>query len=364
MFAAASTPLRRFLSIGGLVGAAMGGVGCGERAAPPAPNSRGVWLYGVTEADSTPVRSTSSGTYVPPPAPKTAPTEAAPVAAAAPKPDSTPSTPSTSPTVSTTQPADAYKVVALKDAGSIHALCRLTGAPAELSTITAFKHKDLGCTDHKTERCRFVKKGEGDLRLGNCVVYLRAIDAGKDWPAALRGDDRSFLVDQKACVYLPHVGWTRPATQVVVANSDRAEHNIHGNFGVGSKSDTTFNFSSEPGTRKDAIKEAYLETLGEYFFKCDIHPWMNAYLHVMPHPYVAITPDEDGDGGLAGEVVLDDVPPGTYELVCWHEGMISEPMEANGVINGFRYSADILLDQAVTVAPKGRQDVVFTIPYK
>lgn len=345
--------LRRVLALAGLVCATVGVSGCGEKPAPPDPNSRGVWLYGVRPADTTVVKAETTGTYVPPP-----------VAVATPKPpavEAAPAAPTSSaPAAPPPEPPGAYKVVEVKDGGSIHVVCRLTGAPAELETIPAFKHRDLGCTDHKTERCRFVKKGEGDVRLGNCLVYLRAVKEGKAWPGALATEDRTFVMDQKACVYVPHVGWTRPGTQVVVVNSDRADHNIHGNFG----SDTKFNFGSEPGTRKESITEAFLETPGEYVVKCDIHPWMNAILHLVSNPYAAVTPEADGDGGAAGEVTLEDVPAGTYELVCWHEGMLSQPTELNGVINGYTYSPDLYDRQSVTVTAKGRQEVVFSVPYK
>lgn len=356
MSAASSTRSQRAAALVALLCVAGGGVGCGERTPPPGPNSLGVWLYGVRADDAAGqgVTVVSTGSYVPPP-PPTAKPEAAP----APAPAAVPSAPAVSPPPP--EAPGAYQTVEVKDGGSIHVVCRLTGAPAELETIPAFKHKDLGCTDHKTERCRFVKKGEGDLRLGNCLVYLRGVKAGKAWPPALASDDRTFLMDQVACVYVPHVGWTRPGTQVVVVNSDRADHNIHGNFGP----ETKFNFGSEPGTRKDAISEAFLEAPGAYLVKCDIHPWMNAYIHLMPNPYVAVTPEADGEGGPAGEVVLTDVPPGTYELHCWHEGMLSQPQELNGVINGYTYSPDFSTPpQTVTVAANARQEVVFSVPYK
>ena len=37
------------------------------------------------------------------------------------------------------------------------------------------------------------------------------------------------------------------------------------------------------------LAEAYLEKSGKYIVKCDIHPWMNAYVHAVSHPYFAIT---------------------------------------------------------------------------
>jgi hypothetical protein len=46
--------------------------------------------------------------------------------------------------------------------------------------------------------------------------------------------------------------------------------------------------------------------------KCDIHPWMNAYVAVVPHPYFAVT-------GPDGAFELPNLPPGTYTVEVWHE---------------------------------------------
>jgi hypothetical protein len=43
------------------------------------------------------------------------------------------------------------------------------------------------------------------------------------------------------------------------------------------------------------------------------HVWMNAEMMVIPHPYYAVT-DE------SGKFEFTDVPPGTYQIVAWHEG--------------------------------------------
>ncbi len=46
--------------------------------------------------------------------------------------------------------------------------------------------------------------------------------------------------------------------------------------------------------------------------KCDLHPWMNAYVGVVPHPYYAVTRD-------GGKFELKNLPPGTYTIEAWHE---------------------------------------------
>lgn len=235
-----------------------------------------------------------------------------------------------------------YKVVEVKDGGKIHGFARLK-AKVERKKVSVFKDNEKGCGDkeHMSERLVF---DDASLGVGNVLVFLESIDAGKDWPEAMKSDDRTAVIDQKLCQYLPHVQWARSGTQTVVLNSDRADHNIHGfksPFDKSSLADTKFNFSSEPGTKKDAIGDAFLEESAKYVIKCDIHPWMNAYVFVVDHPYYDLTLAADADGRKAGEYTLADVPPGTYTVVLWKEGIKETAQESDGKINAYNYGPDL-----------------------
>jgi uncharacterized protein (DUF2141 family) len=47
-------------------------------------------------------------------------------------------------------------------------------------------------------------------------------------------------------------------------------------------------------------------------FKCDIHPWMSAYVGVVDNPFYQVTGD-DGTFSLKG------LPAGTYVVEAWQE---------------------------------------------
>ena len=48
------------------------------------------------------------------------------------------------------------------------------------------------------------------------------------------------------------------------------------------------------------------------FFKCDLHSWMSAWVHVMEHPWHGVTKAD-------GKTIIRGLPEGTYEFTVWHE---------------------------------------------
>jgi len=54
--------------------------------------------------------------------------------------------------------------------------------------------------------------------------------------------------------------------------------------------------------------------------KCDVHPWMTAYVGVLPHPYFATT-------GEDGTFAIKNLPPGKYTLEAWHEKLGTQTQE-------------------------------------
>ncbi len=238
-----------------------------------------------------------------------------------------------------------YKVVDVKDGGTIRGTCRLkTAVPIWKVQVTKDNDKGCGGKDRDTERLVFDAESRG---LGNCLVHLKSIDAGKAWPEEMSKEDRTATVDQRGCRYAPHVQWARAGTQVVVLNSDQAEHNIHAY--KNSIADTQFNFSSQPGTKNDNTEAAFLENAGTYILKCDIHAWMSAFVHVVEHPYQAVTSAAASGDLKCGEFMIADVPPGTYVLVAWHEGWNEEPVVIDGKITTYNYGKDLTQESPVTV---------------
>ena len=47
---------------------------------------------------------------------------------------------------------------------------------------------------------------------------------------------------------------------------------------------------------------------------CDVHPWMQAFVGVVAHPYFAVT-DETG----RFQIPTEGLPDGRYPVALWHE---------------------------------------------
>ncbi|QRN94193.1 carboxypeptidase regulatory-like domain-containing protein [Archangium violaceum] len=113
------------------------------------------------------------------------------------------------------------------------------------------------------------------------------------------------VVDQNRCTYQPRVQGAVSGQPLVFMNSDGTLHNVRGMAG----SKQLFNVTQPPLKTREARPPQDAEIIR---LKCDIHPWMTAWVVVNPNPYFA-TSTEDGAFSLQG------VPPGTYTLEAWHE---------------------------------------------
>lgn len=117
-------------------------------------------------------------------------------------------------------------------------------------------------------------------------------------------DGKGATLDQKGCVFHPHVVVTPPG-KITVLNSDKILHNFHSY----SKKNAPLN-KAQPGFRKTMdVDFAQPERIK---IECDAHPWMAGWIIVSDHPYVGVT---DGKGNFK----IENVPPGTYTVEVWQE---------------------------------------------
>lgn len=145
-----------------------------------------------------------------------------------------------------------------------------------------------------------------DGGVADAVVWIDDITKGKNFsfPAP--------SVDQKGCMFMPHVLVMAPG-ELKVSNSDQAAHNVH----IFAKANRAFNQVMPPGSDPLSIPLFRPDTV---IVRCDVHTWMQGYAIVAKNPYYVVS----GSGGIFS---LTDIPPGTYHLSVWQETLGTKTQE-------------------------------------
>jgi hypothetical protein len=160
--------------------------------------------------------------------------------------------------------------------------------------------------------------------LANVVVFVKSGLGRYSYPAP----QTPVTLDQKGCMYVPHVVALMVGQPFEVANSDLTLHDIHPML----RNNRPWSLSELPG--RAPVRSTFQNAEFAANVGCMIHPWMRAYLFVFDQPYFAVTSKE-------GTFSLQNLPPGTYTIEAWHE-----PNQT--------------LDQTVMLGPKDSKTISFT----
>jgi plastocyanin len=135
--------------------------------------------------------------------------------------------------------------------------------------------------------------------LANVIVSVAGVSS------ATTVSNGAVELDQKDCRFSPHIVAVRTGQTVKIKNSDSEAHNVHANPAA----NLAFNVGL---TSAGASKDVMFAVSEVFRVKCDVHPWMTAYIGVFDSDYYAVT-------NADGEFEIKGLPPGSYELVAWHE---------------------------------------------
>jgi plastocyanin len=111
---------------------------------------------------------------------------------------------------------------------------------------------------------------------------------------------------QHGCRYLPRVQGAVAGQTLIIRNRDPTLHNVH-SYEAGK---TLFN-QAQPA-QGAPIEKTVGTAASVLTLKCDVHPWMTAFIAVNDNRWFAVT-------GGDGQFRISGIPEGNYHLAAWHE---------------------------------------------
>jgi len=199
-----------------------------------------------------------------------------------------------------------------------------TPPPERDITLTA----DCGKLRTSVLKTRFYAVGENG-RLADVFVYIKDGLAGKTFDPS----GEPVLLDQVDCEYTPYVIGLQTKQKLLVRNSDPLMHNVHPLPKVAGNKES--NKAQMPRSKNFEYTFDNPELFLTY--KCDVHPWMFAYVSVVDHPFFAMS---GNDGGFS----IKNVPDGKYSVEAYHRKAGRQTKEitvADGKSAPIEFSFDI-----------------------
>lgn len=241
-----------------------------------------------------------------------------------------------------------YQVIKVSDGGTITGTVKWSGPLPHGLDFPITKDPQI-CDPESKKRADLERLEVGSQGgVANTIVYLKNIYSGK----AMALPEQRRHLDQKRCRYVPHILLVPQNAELQMTSSDATLHTIH------MEGAATFNL---PFPFTNQITSRTMSTPGLVHLRCNGgHVWMNAEMMVVPHPYYSVT-DE------SGHFEFTDVPPGTYQIVAWHEGWGQEGKEqVYDVLTQRRvdrplFTAPEIWEKSVTVTGNNESVVNFVI---
>ena len=206
-------------------------------------------------------------------------------------------------------------------AGSVTGSIRFAGTAPKSEPIAM--QSDPYCSGQGAASTETVVVGSGG-GLQNVFVYVKDGLGNLQFPVPAT----PVTLDQRGCVYRPHVFGIQVGQPLEIVNSDETLHNVH----AIPQSNREFN----RGQALKGMKHTHVFSTKEVLvpFKCDVHKWMTAFVGVVDHPFHAVT-------AANGTFQLTGLPPGTYTIEAVHETLGAQT-------------------QSVTIGPSETKDLSFT----
>lgn len=231
--------------------------------------------------------------------------------------------------------APAYEEADVSAGGVLAGTVKFSGRVPKFEPIPVKKNQDVCGTEKQSEA--LVVGPDGGVKNG--VVLIEGITRGKKAQGGL-------VLDNRDCLFAPHVGAVMVGTKARVKNSDPILHNTHGYL----DRLTVFNLALPLQNQVIDITRR-LRKPGIVKVLCDAHTHMFAWIVVHDNPYLAVTDEH-------GRFAIEGIPPGTYEVTLWHEGFVPRGFDRDGRP---LYDEPRKVSRKVTVPAGGKVSVEFVL---
>lgn len=144
------------------------------------------------------------------------------------------------------------------------------------------------------------------------VAWLTPID-GAVAPATEGAATQTYRLVQKNKMFAPHLLVVPTGSSIDFPNEDPFFHNVFSLF-----NGKRFDLGLYEAGRHRAVR---FDREGVSYIFCNIHPAMGAVVVSLATPFYAVS-------DASGSITLGNVPPGTYALKLWSEGVSAQDLTA------------------------------------
>ena len=231
-----------------------------------------------------------------------------------------------------------YKVVPVADGGTIAGLISFDGKPRAPKVIKVEKTPEV-CGKEDRE---LYEVTVNDGKLQDVVLLLEGVKEGKPFdnhvllgpPPGARlaedtGENQAFPgtdIKPQKCIFGAFTGVIAQGSVLRFDNLDPVKHSPH-TYGVKGRVRKSMHNQDLEGKGKLELPIKLKKGYKVVKLECDQHPHMQNWFRAVDNPYYDFSA---ADGTFA----IDQVPPGTYNLIAWHPILGEFEKEVNVVAGG------------------------------
>lgn len=201
-----------------------------------------------------------------------------------------------------------YKVITVDNGGKLKGRVTLTGPVPKARSFHLVHAPNIEycsrISDGRGHRLLFDFTVSENRGLKDTVIALTNVKKGKPFPQKMQ----TFHIDR--CHANNYIIGIKNSENILIENTDPIQHEIATYEVRNIYSDQTSNRPVIP--KSSQVRSAFVRHDAEEFtIKCNLHPFLQTHGYLVENPYYTVT---DSNGSFS----IDNIPPGTYEVVAWH----------------------------------------------